>query len=307
MKKGLRALALACSLGALFAVPISAQNWCNSTGTWWFFYDGTYSPYENNTCHGWTANGAGHVFGVNMYWNQAGRNGVQSYVDDGRRYTHDMTDLNANLTATGVYSTNLPSPYLDFDDDDGNGEWEEAEATVESAAFPVVERKYYLFFWFNWAGAAGNVGNIAYTPAISEELWWTSDKWDTYRFDKGLKKRYTKTGNLFEGIDKLPTERLFKENENEKQFERRKLSRPMPIDEFKARVDRAGVIVKGYALEYEVDSHDGPQIITIGMVPTTDEFLPQSTLEDVFATLPEGTLVNKLRGVVSYYFDPDTK
>ena len=74
-----------------------------------------------------------------------------------------MTDLNHNLHATGTYSTNFPSPYIDFDDDNGNGEREEAEVTVESSSFPTVGTRYYIQFWFSWAGAAGNAGNIAYT------------------------------------------------------------------------------------------------------------------------------------------------
>lgn len=305
MKKQFKAFLLAGLLCVFLGGGASAQNWCNSTGTWWFFYAGTYSPYKNNPCHGWTAAGGGHVFGVNMYWNQAGRNGVQSYVAGGRRYTHDMTDLNDNLSATGTYATNFPSPSIDFDDDDGNGEWEEAEATVEDASFPVVDRKYWLQFWFSWNGAAGNAGNLALTPAISEELWWTSDKWDTHKFDKGLNRHYTKTGNLvdFNGNSKLPSGALFQENENETQFERRRFIEPLSIDDFRQQTAAAGVKVSGYALEYEVDSEDGPQIVTVGLVPTQDEFVPSSVLEDVLRSMPESFTIKRLRGVVSYYYE----
>jgi hypothetical protein len=242
-----------------------------------------------------------------MYWNSAGRTGVQSYVSSGKRYTHDITDLNNNLSATGTYSTNFPSPYVDFDDDNGNGEWEEAEATVEDSGFPVVGRSYYLQFWYSWAGAAGNAGNVAYTPAISEQLWYTSDKWDTYRYDKGLNRHYTKTGNLFDGVE-LPSDKLFNENENEKQFERRRFVEPLSVDDFKQQVDAAGIKVRGYALEYEVESEDGPQIVTVGLVPTANEFLPKATLADVLGNLPETFVISRQRGVVSYYYDsPDTK
>lgn len=309
MKKQFRAFLLAGLLCVFTGGVASAQDWCNSNGTWWFFYDGSYSPYKNNPCHGWTAAGGGHVFGVNMWWNQSGRNGVQSYVASGKRYTHDMTDLNDNLSATGTYSSNFPGIHIDFDDDDGNGEWEEAEATVENAAFPVVDRQYWLYFWFSWRGAAGNAGNLALTPAISEELWWTSDKWDTHKFDKGLNRHYTKTGNLLEWSEgsKLPTANLFIENGREKKFERMILPEPMSIEEFQRQVDAAGVKVQGYALEFEVASPDGPQIVTVGLVPTTEEFFPSETLNDVLSAMPEGFVVNKFRGVVSYRYDAEVK
>ena len=306
MKKQFRAFLLAGLLCVLMGGAASAQSWCNSTGTWYYYYSGSYSPYYNQTCHGWTSTGSGHVFGVNMYWNQSGRNGVQSYVSGGRRYSHDMTDLNDNLSATGTYSTNFPSPYIDFDDDDGNGEWEEAEVTVENSSFPTVGTRYYIQFWFSWAGGSTASGNLAYTPAISEQLWYTSDKWDTYRYDTGLNRHYTKTGNLLEGLTRMPTDRLFEENENEKQFERRRFVEPVSIDDFRQQVDAAGIRVGGYALEFDVDSADGPQIVTVGLVPTAEEFVPSATLQDVLSNLPDTFRVNKLRGVVSYYYDTVT-
>lgn len=304
MKKQFKAFLLAGFLCAFFGVGASAQSWCNQTGTWWYYYDGSYSPYYNQPCHGWTTTGSGHVFGVRMYWNQAGRNGVQSYASSGKRYTHDMTDLNNNLHATGVYSTNFPSPYFDFEDDDGNGEREEAEVVAQSSSFPTVGTQYYIFFWYNWAGAAGNAGNVALTPAISEELWWTLDKWDTHKYDKGLNRHYTKTGNLFDDGDTLPSSRIFREDKNEKEFERRTFEEPLSIEDFRQQVDSAGLKVAGYALEYEVESEDGPQIVTVGLVPTVDEFFPRSTLQEVLSVLPETVEVKRLRGVVSYYFDP---
>ena len=102
MKKQFKALLLAGFLCVLMGGAASAQSWCNGTGTWYYYYDGSYSPYYNNTCHGWTSTGSGHVFGVKMYWNSAGRTGVQNYVSSGKRYTHDITDLNNNLSATGT-------------------------------------------------------------------------------------------------------------------------------------------------------------------------------------------------------------
>jgi len=306
MKKQFKALLLAGFLCVLMGGAASAQSWCNGTGTWYYYYDGSYSPYYNNTCHGWTSTGSGHVFGVKMYWNSAGRTGVQNYVSSGKRYTHDITDLNNNLSATGTYSTNFPSPYVDFDDDNGNSEWEEAEVTVENSNFPTVGTQYYIYFWYSWAGASGNAGNVAYTPAMSEQIWYTSDKWDTYRYDKGLNRHYTKTGNLFDGYSKFPSDLIFQEDENEKQFERRRFEEPLSVESFRQQIEAAGIKVRGYALEFEVDSEDGPQIVTVGLVPTADEFFPSATLQDVLGTLPDTVTVKRFRGVVSYYFDSAT-
>ncbi len=291
---------------AFSAASANAQSWCGGTGTSYYYYNGSYSPYQNGTCHGWTSTGSGHVFGVNMYWNQSGRNGVQGYVSSGKRYTHDMTDLNDNLSATGTYSTNFPSPYIDFDDDDGNGEWEEWEVTVENSSFPVVGRKYYLQFWSTWKSSAGASGNVAYTPAISEKLWYTSDKWDTYRYDRGLNRHYKKTGNLFES-EEMPSNDLFKprpENENEKQFEHRRFEEPVSIEDFAAQISKEQIEIGGIAMEYEVETEDGPQVITVGLPSKADELIPTATLQEVLAAMPETYSINKFRGIVSYYFDP---
>lgn len=301
-------LALSLCVVVFFAGNAFSQSWCNGTGTSYYYYQGSYSPYSNGTCHGWTSTGSGHVFGVNMYWNQAGRNGVQSYVSDGYRYTHDMTDLNDNLHATGTYSTNFPSPYIDFDDDDGNGEREEAEATVENTSFPVVGRKYYLQFWYSWKATAGATGKLAYTPAISKRGCPVfCEKWDTHRYDRGLNRSYKKTANRSAQLDDEFTDykpiNPFDKDDNQSTFEHRRFDEHISLEQLQQQAREVGIAVRGYAIEVEVATEDGLQVITVGLVPGSVEFFPQATYDDVLASMPEDYRVVRSLGVRSYYFD----
>ena len=91
-----------------------------------------------------------------MWWNSSGRTGIQNYVSGGRRYTHDLTDTSNRLNGNGWYSTNFPSPYSDYDDDNGNGSREEWEVTVEDSSFPVAYRDYWVIFWATYHSSWGS-------------------------------------------------------------------------------------------------------------------------------------------------------
>ncbi|HKX83539.1 MAG TPA: hypothetical protein VJL58_04900 [Pyrinomonadaceae bacterium] len=309
MARQLRAFVFIGFLTSVLVGMSFGQSVCYLTGENYYYFDGSYSPYWHNTCHGWTSTGSGHVFGAYGKWDQAGRNGIQSYVGGGRRYTHDLDDVNNNMSATGTYWTNFPSPYIDFDDDNGDGRWEEWEVTVEDSGFPVTYREYGVQFWTTWRGSSGATGNVVHTPAISEQLWYTSDKWDTYRYARGLYRHYSRLGNLFDpenNGNKLPSEDIFRgngDNNDEKQFERRKFAVPLTTEEFSRQMQAAGIKPYGFALEYEVDTEDGPQIVTVGLVPTESELVPSNDLAEVLSSLPETYRVKRLRGVVSYYFE----
>ena len=308
MKKQFKALVFAGFLTAVLAGGASAQDWCYAVRTASNYFQGSYSPYNISVCHGWNrGSGSNHVIGANkMFWNQSGRNAIQGYVAGGRRYNHDMTDETQNLSAAGEYATNFPDPYIDFDDDGifKNYIWEEWEVTVQGTSFPVVGREYYIQFW-SWWSTGSNSGYVEHTPGIAEKKWNTSDLWDAFKYDRGLFQRYSKFGNS--PIFEQPSKKVFnnwKENENEKRVEHRKFIEPLSLEEF-TRQTQAGLIkeVKGFALEYEVDTEDGPQIVTVGLVPTADELVPNSRLEEILRILPDTYKINRLRGVVSYYFD----
>ena len=67
-------------------------------------------------------------------WDRAQARGLAGYIDGGLRYTHEVNDRSGRLSATGFWSSNLPDPAYDRDDDDGDRRWEEAEVTA--GAYP---------------------------------------------------------------------------------------------------------------------------------------------------------------------------
>lgn len=104
----------------------------------------------------------------------------------GLRFTHDARDISSNLNATGSTWTELPSPYYDKDDDNGDGKWEEAEVTAEASSFPTAgvwygSVLYHMRWWqpcsWCWEWDSGG-GRIQQAEQLSEQLWWTADKWD---------------------------------------------------------------------------------------------------------------------------------
>ena len=102
-------------------------------------------------------------------------------------YTADSHDLSNNLHATGVYSTNMPNPYYDRDDDNGNFKFDEAEVTVENLSFPgSTTTEYYAFFEYShwapiprvgWVWDAGG-GNIEHDAQLSVRSCGVCDKYD---------------------------------------------------------------------------------------------------------------------------------
>lgn len=114
----------------------------------------------------------------------------------GYRFTSDVHDLSFNLNANGQYSTTLPNPYYDRDDEGGPGgimDWrhEEAEVTSEYAGHPGSVNGWYttnLYFsrWhymgpcaycLGWQWDTG-AGTLSYDESLSEQQP-IQDKWDT--------------------------------------------------------------------------------------------------------------------------------
>lgn len=313
MVRTLRSLLLAAFMAAFFSTTAFAQGWCNGQRVYIAYFQGSYSPVRYEPCHGWEGNG--HVFGSRqIIWNQAGRDGVQSYVrrrEVGRRFSLDMTDLGRNLSATRTYATTFPSPYIDFDDDNGDGKLEEAEVTVEDSSFPVVNRAYQHFFWYRWVGPSNGTGNLAHTPGISQigiSYPIYGDKWDTLRYDRAVNWHYSRYGNLFddESQFKEPLKQFFESTEIE-QEEKVKLPEPISIEEFTNQMSQMNLIgtrLIGFAMEYEIDTEDGPQVLTVGLVPNENELVPSKDMQDVLSTLPSTFKITRFRGVVSYELSP---
>jgi hypothetical protein len=127
-------------------------------GSWsgWYTpnFTGSYSP--SGYRHGqWDdlLGGGTEAFGSEMTWNKTRADGVRQYSNNTQwiwfcglcpaYYTHDHKDKSNRLSAYG-YATNFPSPKIDTDDDDHNGNLEEFEITAVDKNFPQINSQYYI-------------------------------------------------------------------------------------------------------------------------------------------------------------------
>jgi len=293
MKNLVRALMLSILLIGTFATQSLAQSCTPSNTTYFNYFNGSYAPSTFRPCQGRNQNK--YVFGNDMKWNQTRRNGVQDHVRQGRRYTHDITDLSGNLGYHTFWGTNFPNPVFDTDDDDRNGSHEETEVTVNDTAFPVVSRNYY--FYVQMAQPTNNAGTVSQTPAVSRYYF---GAWQTSYFSNAFNQSYTRwraasRGSVLE--DLLDNgEKIFEVEQSETVD----VSQPLSIEEFKAQIDWTQRPLLSFVLEYEVETEDGPQIVTIGGVPNEKELIPSDGLEEMLSNFPDTYKITSFRGVVSY-------
>lgn len=308
MGKSIRTLFLVAFLGAIFSTTASAQLPCYHQGSWRYgIFTGSYSPRGYLPCY--YRSDRDFRLGATMYWNQAGRDAIQGYVRDGQRYTHDMTDLDDNLTTySNWWSTNFPSPYPDWDDDDDDGKWEEWEVTVEDSSFPVVSRNYWLTFYARTVPSGWQSGTVAHTPAISEKLWYTSDLWDTYRYSTTPYNQYYSTtwNGLFGDEEPKDATALRdggkpdRENPNEKPVETISFPQPLAIGDFHAQLRPEDKTIVSFVLAYEVETEQGTQTVYVGGVPSEFELFPLARAEEELRSAPVTLGAARLLGVTSY-------
>ena len=92
------------------------------------------------------------TYRTDALWDRVQADGLQRYIGDGLRYTHEVNDRSGRLSATGYWATNHPDPAFDRDDDDGDGRWEEAEV-VAGAQAPTPGQVYSSLIQFSrWHG-----------------------------------------------------------------------------------------------------------------------------------------------------------
>lgn len=115
----------------------------------------SWTPSESSTVglpSRFLVDGDSITFRTDAVWDRSQIEGLETYVADGLRYTHEINDRDGRLTATGYWATNHPDPAFDRDDDDGDGRWEEAEITA-GAELPAAGRPYTSLFQFSrWRG-----------------------------------------------------------------------------------------------------------------------------------------------------------
>jgi hypothetical protein len=149
----------------------------------------------------WRTAGDSMYARATMTWSVAATAGMRHMATHGNRFTHDVHDLDGNLSATGRWSTQLPNPYYDRDSSGGiYPKYAEAEITSEYSLFPQAGLSYTSriefshWFWYcpprlacKWAWDP-NGGNLAQTAQISRQLCpWPCDKWDA---DPDLQDRF---------------------------------------------------------------------------------------------------------------------
>lgn len=165
---------------------------------WWSgWYDagfsGSYSPGTGSRYkHGqWDDSWAGgkEAFGSRMKWNSTRASGVRNYSNNRKwiwfcgwcysYYTHDHTDMSNKLSAYG-YATNFWSPYIDVDDDNGNGRYEEIEVVAVNSGFPSTDGEFYFYSYFTRKSSGS--GTLYETPQISARNPVTGE-YDTFHYD----------------------------------------------------------------------------------------------------------------------------
>lgn len=106
-------------------------------------------------------------------------------------YTADSHDMNQHLNASGYFTSNIPNPFYDKDDDNNDNKSEEAEVTSENLSFPAsTTTEYYAFFEYShWAFYPGSPyfnrwiwdsggGNIEHDAQLSVRSCGICDKYD---------------------------------------------------------------------------------------------------------------------------------
>ncbi len=186
MSRIARARAVRASLAGLmllvvFPLPAAATHWAPTS----------YSVALTTAPNYRTAGDSFYVRAI-FSWNSSAASTMRSYAQqNGYRFTSDARDLSCCVHAQwNQYSTTLPNPVYDADDDDGDLVYEEAELTANSSTFPTAGTSYntYLKFsrWFPacndyfcteyWEAGPGTMRQIG---QMSQYIW---PEWDSVGF-----------------------------------------------------------------------------------------------------------------------------
>jgi len=295
LKNLVRSLVLAAFLAVTFSTESLAQ--CINQGN---IFPEPFSPINYTSCINRSLTGIYSITG-RMYWNEGRRDYVRlrSNLFPFAYYTHDFTDLNDNLGHTGYWASNFPAPQYDSDDDEPrDGRYEEVEVVAFSKSFPNAYMEYFFTVHFQRGLLRLGGGIIDHTPAISVY----TGAWQTYDYERSpYQQSYRNIGDRF--VEELldDGEQLPKEEQSEKI---NMSQQPLSVEEFKTQISSTGRTLKKFVLEYEVETKDGPQIVTVGGVPDKNELIPSEGLQAMLNDLPESFKITGFRGVVSYELVP---
>jgi len=162
---------------------------------------GSYVPYKGRAGYILTGNSTTKylTFYSYMYFNQTVVNSIKNYMNQGLYFTWDVSNINdydRTITATGWYSTNLPNPKFDCEDDPfpfGNGFKDETEVTALSLVEPNKEYYYMVDFEDKRDGTSG--GTVENRACLSEKnpltgeyntIWYSSRAQATLTYGKNF-------------------------------------------------------------------------------------------------------------------------
>lgn len=172
----------------------------SSAYAWWSgwyspnFYDngapdGQYAPTSYRHGQGDSSYAGGtEWFGSQMQWDSAQAANVQYYSNHEywfgcwwvpMYYTHDHSDMSGKLHLKAYYS-NFPSPKYDWDDDDGNGWYDEGEVVSLDKSFPAAYSTYEFDTY--WERKMPGSGYLYETPQLSGKPWCMGE-YNTWRYD----------------------------------------------------------------------------------------------------------------------------
>lgn len=144
----------------------------------------TFSSSRSTATHRTTADS--YRVDAYMKWNASARTALRNRMAaTGWKYTQEQNDDPVDhLTAmyNGIkrpWSTNMPNPVHDLDDDDGDYRWEEAEVTADTTNWPIADYGYmYRQEWSRWRCTVpcytphfdGGMGQIVHLSQMSSWL-----------------------------------------------------------------------------------------------------------------------------------------
>lgn len=170
------------SVGPVIAAGVGGATWSPS-----YFVD------SKGLSNFRTLDSAYYVY-TTISWNTTQRSGLHNYFADhpAWRYTQDVRDQNSHMNATGNWTSNFPNPVFDRDDDDGDEQWEEGEATSNNnTTFPAASTDYRANIQFSrWFQACSLAGCVWIWDGLPGS-WGHSSQLSAYQLGEWNTQQYT--------------------------------------------------------------------------------------------------------------------
>ncbi len=169
-------VSLIISLLLMTTIAFAYPYW--TTYSSWSSAQGSYSPYTGSVrTDSYFVSGTSDTVTVGVSgvkYSSSAISAITNYYNQNTWYPGiDVTEITStpNLTSTGYWSTNYPSPKFDSDDDDWNGSSEETEITILAPWNMTTGTNYYYTVQFKEFYNASNSysGTFAVTSSESKK------------------------------------------------------------------------------------------------------------------------------------------